>query len=64
MTAKLMWFSDKALQAGKRTLLNQGHPPKHLFKGGNIVISAVQNKLQLWIADIVASLQFFHSRLC
>ena len=58
---KLMCFLDKALQAGKSVELNQGHPPEYLAKGGNILISTVRNKLLLRIADIVASLQVFHS---
>jgi hypothetical protein len=53
-------FSEKTLQAGKLVVLKQDHPPAYLSKGGNIVISAVQNKLQFWIvADTVSLLCSF-----
>jgi hypothetical protein len=45
---KTLWSSEKALQAGRHSLLEQGHPPEYPSKEGNIVFYTVQNSLQFW----------------
>ncbi|OEL19393.1 hypothetical protein BAE44_0019588 [Dichanthelium oligosanthes] len=44
MAGKLMCFSDKALQAGNRVVLNQGHPPEYLPKGGFPLVAVLAYK--------------------
>lgn len=40
----LIALLDKALQAGKRVELNQGHPPEYLAKGGFPLVTALAYK--------------------